>query len=43
MIHDEFEEICRVAWSENFNYLCIDTTKKKYEGKYRIFNVNKTT
>ena len=43
MIHDEFKEMCRVAWSEKFNYLCIDMTKNKNEGKYRILNENKTT
>ena len=30
MIYDEFKEMCRVAWSENFNYLCIDMTKIKW-------------
>ena len=29
MIFDEFKEMCRVAWSEKFNYLYIDMTKKK--------------
>ena len=43
MVYDEFKEICRVAWSENFNYLCIDMTKNKNEGKHRIFNESKTT
>ena len=43
MIYDEFKEMCRVAWREKFNFLCIDTTKKKSEGKYRIFNESKTT
>ena len=33
MIYDEFKERCRVAWSEKFNYLCIDMTKNKNEGK----------
>ena len=37
MIYDEFKEMCRVAWSEKYNYLCIDMTKTKNEGKYRIF------
>ena len=23
MIYDEFKEMCRVAWNEKFNYLCI--------------------
>ena len=43
MIYDEFKEMCRVAWSENFNCLCIDMTKNKNEGKYRIFNESKNT
>ena len=42
-IYDEFEEMCRVAWSEKINYLCIDNTKNKIEGKYRIFNESKNT
>ena len=43
MIYDEFKEMCRVAWSEKFNYLCIDMTKNKNDGKNRIFNESKTT
>ena len=43
MIYGEFKEMCRVAWSEKFNYLCIDMTKNKNEGNYRIFNESKTT
>ena len=43
MIYDEFKEMCRVAWSEKFNYLCIDMTKNKNDVKYRIFNESKTT
>ena len=43
MIYDEFKEMCRVAWSEKLIYLCIDTTKNKSEGKYRIFDESKNT
>ena len=43
MVYDEFKEMCRVAWSEKINYLCIDKTKNKNEIKYRIFNENKNT
>ena len=43
MIYDEFKEMFRVAWSGKFNYLCIDMTKNKNDGKYRIFNESKTT
>ena len=38
MKYDEFKEMCRVPWSEKINYLYIDVTKNKNEGKYRIFN-----
>ena len=43
MKYDEFKEMCRVAWSENFNYLCIEMTKSKSDGKCRIFNESKNT
>ena len=43
MVYDEFEELCRVAWGEKFNYLCIDMTRNKSEGKCRIFNETKNT
>ena len=43
MIYDEFKEMCQVAWSEKFNYLFIDMTKNKSEGRYRNFNESKTT
>ena len=36
MKFDEFRELCHKAWSERFNYLCIDMAKNKNEGKYRI-------
>ena len=42
MKYDEFKEVCHKAWDERFNYLCIDMTKNKNEGKYRIFNESKT-
>ena len=43
MKYDEFKEMCYKAWDEKYNYLCIDMTKNKNEGKYRIFNESKTT
>ena len=43
MNYDEFKLMCHKAWDERFNYLCIDLTKNKNEGKYRIFNESKTT
>ena len=43
MKYDEFKEMCHRAWDEKLNYLCIDMTKNKNDGKYRIFNESKTT
>ena len=43
MEYDEFKEMRHKAWDEIFNYLCIDMTKNKNEGKYRIFNESKPT
>ena len=43
MKYDEFKEMCHKAWDEKYNYLCIDMTKNKNEGKYRIFNESKPT
>ena len=40
--YDEFKEMCHKAWDDRFNYLCIDMTKNKNEGKYRVFNESKT-
>ena len=35
--------MCHKAWDERFNYICVDMTKNKNEGKYCIFNENKAT
>ena len=43
MIYDEVKDMCPVAWDEKFNYLCIDRTKNKNEGNYRLFNESKNT
>ena len=43
MKYDEIKELCRNAWCENFNYLCIDLNKNQNEGIYCIFNENKNT
>ena len=43
MKYDEFKEMCHKAWDEKYNYLCIDMTENKNEGKYRIFNESKPT
>ena len=38
MLHSEFRKMCRKDWSEGYNELCIDLTKKKIDGKDRIFS-----
>ena len=43
MKYDEFKEMFHKAWSERFNYPCIDMTKDENDGKYRIFNESKNT
>ena len=43
MKYDEFKEMCHKAWEEEYNYLYIDMTKNKNEGRYRIFNEGKPT
>ena len=43
MNYDEFKQMCHKAWDEKYNYLCIDMTKNKNDGKYRIFNESKNT
>ena len=43
MKYDEFKEMFHKAWDEKHNYLCIDMTKNKNEGKNRIFNESKPT
>ena len=43
MNYDEFKQMCHKAWSERFNYLCIDMVKKKDGGKCRVFNESKIT
>ena len=29
MSYDEFKEICRKSWEEDYNYLCIDRSKRE--------------
>ena len=43
MKYDELKEMCHKAWDERYNYLCINMTKNKNDGKYRIFNESKNT
>ena len=38
MKKDEIKEMCRTAWSEKFNYVCIIGTKFKDKAFNRIFD-----
>ena len=43
MNYDEFKELCRKSLDEDYNYLCIDRSKKRDQGKYCICNESKRT
>ena len=43
MNYDEFKDLCRKSWEEDYNYLYIDTSKKRGQGKYCICNESKRT
>ena len=43
MNYDEFRELCRKSWEEDYNYLCIGRSKKIDQGKYCICNESKKT
>ena len=38
MNYDEFKDLCRKSWQEDYNYLYIDRSKKRDQGKYCICN-----
>ena len=41
MSYDELKKLCRKSREEDYNYLCIDTSKKKEQGRYCICNESK--
>ena len=41
MNYDEFKDLCRKSWEEDYNYLYIDRSKKRDQGKYCICNKSK--
>ena len=43
MSYDEYKELCRKSWEENYNYLCIDRSRKRDQGRYCICNESKKT
>ena len=41
MDYNEFKDLCRKSWEEEYNYLYIDRSKKRDQGKYCICNESK--
>ena len=37
MNYDEFKELCRKTWEEDYNYLYFDRSKKRDQRKYCIY------
>ena len=43
MKYDEFTNLCRKSWEEEYNYIYIDRSKKRDHGKYCFCNESKKT
>ena len=41
MDYNEFKDLCRKSWEEDYNYLYIDRSKKRDQGEYCICNESK--
>ena len=41
MSFDDSEELCRKSWEGDYNYLCIDRSKKRDQGRYCICSESK--
>ena len=41
MSYDEFKEFYRKSWAEDYKNLCIDRSKKRFQGRYCICNESK--
>ena len=41
--YDEYKEICRKSWEEEYNYLSIDRSKQRDQARYCICNESKNT
>ena len=41
--YDEFKDLCRESWEEDYNYLHIDRSKTRDQGKFCICNESKRT
>ena len=43
MNYDEIQQLCRHSWEEEYNYLCIDRSKKGDQGRYFVCNGSRKT
>ena len=43
MNYDELKELCRKSWEKEYNYIYIDRSKERDQGKYCICNEGKKT
>ena len=43
MSYDEFKRLCRKSWVEDYNYLCIDRSKRRDQGRFCVCNESKKT
>ena len=43
MHYDEFEQLSKISREEEYNYLCIDRSKKQDKGKYGFCKEVKNT
>ena len=43
MSYEEFKDLCRKSREEDYNYLCIDRSKKRNQGRYCNCNESKNT
>ena len=43
MSHDDFKQLCRKQWGEDYSYLCFDKSEKRYQERFSICNQSKNT
>ena len=43
MKYDEFKQICKSSWEEEYEYLCTDSSKKRDQGRHSTCIENKDT
>ena len=41
MSYDEFKQLCKKTWHEDYNYLCIERSQKEKQGRYCVCDESK--